>query len=233
MCARGRSRRRWGRGFESTPTPRWRCSRVRRPPHRLSRRRGPSFAEDSRRLASAGLNLLPRWGYCGSETSGVFASIERGKDTLDSKKGGQEEVPVTRERKQELGQAYREWLERSSGVVLTSYSGMSVRALEDLRRKVREAGGEYHVIKNRLMALAMRQAGMDVPAEALEGTTAIGFAGEEGDRLAELPPLPVMRAQLLGLLQTPATRVAGVVAGSVRQIVNVVKAYSETQPAGV
>jgi large subunit ribosomal protein L10 len=175
-------------------------------------------------------------------------------------------VPVTRERKQELVQAYREWLEASSGVVLTSYSGMSVRALEDLRRKVREAGGEYHVIKNRLMALAMRQAGMEVPSQALEGTTAIGFAGEdvtavvkaivetarqaeafkvkaallEGriyeakqvERLAELPPLPVMRAQLLGLLQVPATRVAGVVAGSVRQIVNVVKAYSETQPAG-
>jgi large subunit ribosomal protein L10 len=175
-------------------------------------------------------------------------------------------VPVTRERKQELVQSYREWLEASSGVVLTSYSGMNVRTLEDLRRKVREAGGEYHVIKNRLMALAMRQAGMDVPPQALEGTTAIGFAGEdvaavvkaivetarqadtlkikvallEGriyeakqvERLAELPPLPVMRAQLLGLLQAPATRVAGVVAGSVRQLVNVVKAYSETQPAG-
>jgi large subunit ribosomal protein L10 len=175
-------------------------------------------------------------------------------------------VPVTRQRKQELVQAYREWLEGSSGLILTSYSGMSVRALEDLRRKVREAGGEYHVIKNRLMALAMRQAGMDVPPEALEGTTAIGFAGEdipgvlkaivetarqaealkvkvallEGrvyearqvERLAELPPLPVVRAQLLGLLQAPATRVAGALAGSVRQVVNVVKAYSETQPAG-
>jgi large subunit ribosomal protein L10 len=176
-------------------------------------------------------------------------------------------VPVTRERKQELVQAYREWLEGSSGLVLTSYAGMSVRALDDLRRKVREAGGEYHVIKNRLMALAMRQAGMEVPAEALEGTTAIGFAGEdvpavlkaivetarqaevfkvkaavlEGriyearqvERLAELPPLPVMRAQLLGLLQTPATRVAGALAGSVRQMVNVVTAYSEKEPAGV
>lgn len=175
-------------------------------------------------------------------------------------------MPVTRQRKQELVQAYREWLEGSSGLILTSYSGMSVRALEDLRRKVREAGGEYHVIKNRLMALAMRQAGMDVPPEALEGTTAIGFAGEdipgvlkaivetarqaealkvkvallEGrvyearqvERLAELPPLPVVRAQLLGLLQAPATRVAGALAGSVRQVVNVVKAYSETQPAG-
>jgi len=175
-------------------------------------------------------------------------------------------VPVTRQRKDELVQTYRAWLEASSGLVLTSYSGMSVRALEDLRRKVREAGGEYHVIKNRLMALAMRQAGMEVPAEALEGTTAIGFAGDdvpavlkaivetarqaealkvkaallEGrtyearqvERLAELPPLPVMRAQLLGLLQAPATRVAGALAGSVRQMVNVVKAYSEKQPAG-
>ena len=175
-------------------------------------------------------------------------------------------MPVTRQRKQELVQSYQEWLQGSSGLVLTSYSGMSVRALEDLRRKVREAGGEFHVVKNRLMGLAMRQAGMTVPEEALEGATAIGFAGDdvpavlkavvdtsrmvaalqiklavlEGrvydarqvERLAELPPLPVVRAQLLGLLQTPATRVAAALAGSVRQMVNVVKAYSETQPAG-
>ena len=175
-------------------------------------------------------------------------------------------MPVTRQRKQELVQAYREWLESSSGLVLTSYSGMSVRAMDDLRRKVREAGGEFHVIKNRLMALALREAGMAVPQDALAGTTAIGFAGDdvtavlkaivetarqaealkvkaallEGrvyearqvERLAELPPLPVVRARLLGLLQAPATRVAGALAGSVRQVVNVVKAYSETQPAG-
>ena len=152
-------------------------------------------------------------------------------------------MPVTRQRKEELVQAYRAWLDDSHGLVLTGYSGMSVRALEDLRRKVRETGGEYHVIKNRLMALALRQAGMDVPVQALEGTTAIGFAGEdvsamlkvivetarqaetlkikaallEGrlfeasqvQRLAELPPLPVVRSQLLGLLQAPASRVVG------------------------
>lgn len=175
-------------------------------------------------------------------------------------------MPVTRQRKQEMVDAYRAWLEESSGLVLTSYTGMSVRALEDLRRKVREAGGEFHVVKNRLMTLALRQAGMDVPEAALEGTTAIGFAGDDVqatlkaivetarqaealkvkaalldgrlyeprqvERLAELPPLPVMRAQLLGLIQAPATRVAGALAGSVRQVVNVVKAYSETQPAG-
>jgi large subunit ribosomal protein L10 len=45
--------------------------------------------------------------------------------------------------------------------------------------------------------------------------------------LASLPPLPVVRAQLLGLINTPATRLAGTLAGGVRQVVNVIKAYSE------
>lgn len=49
------------------------------------------------------------------------------------------------------------------------------------------------------------------------------------EALADLPPLPVVRAQLLGLLSAPASRLTGVVAGSVRQVVNVVKAYSEKE----
>ena len=51
------------------------------------------------------------------------------------------------------------------------------------------------------------------------------------EALAELPPLPIVRARLLGLLTTPASRLVGVVAGGVRQIVNVVKAYSEKEGA--
>ena len=49
------------------------------------------------------------------------------------------------------------------------------------------------------------------------------------EALAELPPLPIVRAQLLGLLSAPASRLTGVVAGSVRQVINVVKAYSEKE----
>jgi large subunit ribosomal protein L10 len=50
---------------------------------------------------------------------------------------------------------------------------------------------------------------------------------KEVEALAELPPLPVVRAQLLGLLQAPASRLSGVIAGGVRQVVNVVKAYAD------
>jgi len=52
---------------------------------------------------------------------------------------------------------------------------------------------------------------------------------KEVEALAELPPLPVVRAQLLGLLKTPASRLTGVVASGVRQVVNVVKAFSEKE----
>jgi large subunit ribosomal protein L10 len=52
---------------------------------------------------------------------------------------------------------------------------------------------------------------------------------KEVEALAELPPLPVVRAQLLGLLRTPASRLTGVVASGVRQVVNVIKAFSEKE----
>jgi large subunit ribosomal protein L10 len=45
--------------------------------------------------------------------------------------------------------------------------------------------------------------------------------------LASLPSLDVLRAQILGLISTPASQLVGVVAGSVRQLVNVVNAYAE------
>jgi large subunit ribosomal protein L10 len=45
--------------------------------------------------------------------------------------------------------------------------------------------------------------------------------------LADLPPLEVVRAQLLGLISAPSSRLAGVVAGGLRQMVNVINAYAE------
>lgn len=48
-------------------------------------------------------------------------------------------------------------------------------------------------------------------------------------QLAELPPIPVVRAQLLSLIQTPAGSVARALASSVRQVVNVLNAYSESE----
>ncbi|MFP3854494.1 MAG: 50S ribosomal protein L10 [Anaerolineales bacterium] len=174
-------------------------------------------------------------------------------------------MAISREKKEELVEEYREIIERSRGLIMTGYSGLTVRDTEELRSKMREVGGEFHIVKNSLIELAMEQAGLPVPEGSLEGTTAIGFADQdiptvakaivelakdrkvleikagviEGsiyqpsrvEKLADLPPLPIVQGQLLGLLQTPAGRMVNTLAGSVRQIVNVVKAYSEQESA--
>ncbi len=174
-------------------------------------------------------------------------------------------MAISKARKQALTAQYTEMLKGSQGIVLAAFSGSRVNELEALRRKVRENGGEFHVVKNRLMLLALKEAGIPVPSGGLQGTTAVGFAGDDVpgvakaivdaarasealkvkggmvsgvaygaadiERLADLPPMPVLRAQLLGVITAPASRVAGVLAGSVRQLATVVKAYSEKASA--
>jgi len=49
--------------------------------------------------------------------------------------------------------------------------------------------------------------------------------------LAALPSLDMLRAQLVGLIQTPATRIAGVVAAPAAQLARVLKAYAEKDAA--
>lgn len=51
--------------------------------------------------------------------------------------------------------------------------------------------------------------------------------------LAALPPMPVIQAQLLSMLQAPASQITRLLSGSVRQVVTVVKAYSEKEAAAV
>ncbi len=63
-----------------------------------------------------------------------------------------------------------------------------------------------------------------------------GFLGKEVitavqvKALADLPPLPVMRATLLGVISAPATRLVRTLAEPARSMAAVVKAYSEKAP---
>ena len=49
--------------------------------------------------------------------------------------------------------------------------------------------------------------------------------------LADLPPLPVVRAQLLGVLQAPAGKLVRTIAEPARSLASVFRAYSEKAQA--
>ena len=79
----------------------------------------------------------------------------------------------------------KERLEASPSVVVTEYRGLSVKALAELRRNLRPAGGKYKVYKNTLVRRAADEAGLDL-SEQLLGPTALTFTeqtpeGDDGD----------------------------------------------------
>jgi large subunit ribosomal protein L10 len=89
------------------------------------------------------------------------------------------DLAISKEKKQELVKSYVEEFSRSQAAILTDYRGLSVAELNRLRNKMREAGSGYHVVKNRLVKLALREAGLPVPEELLQGPTAIGYCYED------------------------------------------------------
>jgi large subunit ribosomal protein L10 len=53
------------------------------------------------------------------------------------------------------------------------------------------------------------------------------LSAEQVDALAKLPSLDQLRSQIIGLIGTPAQNIAQVIAGGVRQVVNVIDAYAK------
>jgi large subunit ribosomal protein L10 len=63
----------------------------------------------------------------------------------------------------------------SVAVILTDYQGLDLKGLSELRKKLRESGGGYRVVKNTLFTLAAADTPAAPLAEGLVGPTAIAF----------------------------------------------------------
>jgi large subunit ribosomal protein L10 len=170
-------------------------------------------------------------------------------------------LAITKERKNELVTQYVDWANRSKALILTEYIGLTMKQLDDLRSKTRDAGGEFHIVKNTLGKVAFQEAGLPLPESFFEGSTAIAFAfqdapamaktlsefartsefvkikggylekraisSEEVKSLADLPPLPVMRAQVLGTILAPASQLVRTLAEPARSLATVLKAFAD------
>ena len=176
-------------------------------------------------------------------------------------KGGEVPLAITKERKEEVLSQYADWMKRSQAVILVEYTGVKMKDLDNIRAKIRETGGEFHVVKNTLVRRAFTDMGVQFPSDYLVKSTAVCFAftdpastakaltdatkGNEFVKpkgglmagqtlnpaqvraLADMPPLPVVRAQLLGMLQAPAGKLVRTIAEPARGLAAVLKAFSE------
>lgn len=152
----------------------------------------------------------------------------------------------------------------TSFVLVGRNAGLTVAAVDDLRRKMKAAGATYKVAKNRLAMRALDGTRFQGISPLLKGPTALAWSADpvavaktavefakgndkfvilggalgsqmlsaDGVKaLAELPSLDALRAQFLGLLQTPASRIASILQAPGGQVARVLKAYAEKDAA--
>lgn len=174
-------------------------------------------------------------------------------------------MAFTKDQKAEIMAAYKRWIGQSQATFMLEYNKMNMKAIDGARAKIRDSGGEFHVVKNTLFKLVLTEAGMKPVKGSLERSTIVifafndapamakmvgeitnkteifkvksGFLGKQAiapaqiKALADLPPLPVMRAMLLGVLQAPASRLVRILAEPARSLAAVVKAHVEQNTA--
>ena len=64
---------------------------------------------------------------------------------------------------------------KAKSMVITDYLGLNVEEMTELRRKLREAGVEYKVVKNTLAKIAAEKAEVEDVDQFIVGPTAIAF----------------------------------------------------------
>lgn len=84
-----------------------------------------------------------------------------------------------RPEKQAVVTELKEKLSNTKGAVLANYRGLTVAQDTKLRRKLREAGVEYRVVKNTLTRIAANEVGIEGLDKYLEGPTVIALSAND------------------------------------------------------
>jgi large subunit ribosomal protein L10 len=125
----------------------------------------------------------------------------------------------------------RERLDSTSAALLTEYRGLDVTAISDLRRALRQVGGEYKIYKNTLVRFAARDLGLELE-ELLTGPTAIAFITERPDGTPG-DAVDVAKALRDFARTNPSLIVKGGVLGTKPLTADEAKALAEVEPREV
>ena len=93
---------------------------------------------------------------------------------------------MPREKKEKAVKRIEELLSGCTIAIVIDYRGMPVAEMDQLRRRFKEAGIEYHVVKNRLAGFAAENVGRARLKGLLQGPSAIAFGYGEAPEPAKI-----------------------------------------------
>src|ERR1035438_9061224 len=94
-------------------------------------------------------------------------------------------MPLTRAKKTEKVNALAAELEHSTSAIIGTFSALTASKDFDLRKTVREAGGSYHVVKNKLAAKASKGTKIEAALQGLKGVSSVAYTSGDPVALAK------------------------------------------------
>src|SRR6476620_4189627 len=140
-------------------------------------------------------------------------------------------MPLNLEDKKVLVAEVAEVAKTALSVVAAENRGLTVSQMTDLRAKARASGVYMRVVKNTLARkafvgtpFAKDNEKLVAPLVSLGGEV---LSAKDLEKVATLPTKDQARAQLLGLLMSPAQQLAAVIAAPATDLARVIAAYAD------
>jgi large subunit ribosomal protein L10 len=94
-------------------------------------------------------------------------------------------MALTRAKKTEKVNALAHELEHSSSAIIGTFKALTASKDYDLRKTVREAGGSYHVVKNKLAARSSKGTKIEAALQGLKGVSSVAYTSGDPVALAK------------------------------------------------
>ncbi len=94
-------------------------------------------------------------------------------------------MPLSRTQKEDLVSSYQQGLALAPHAFLVGFKGVSVPQVTDLRHRVRESGGQFVVVKNRMLLRAIEGSALEELKEHFQGPVAIAYSDKDPVALAK------------------------------------------------
>jgi large subunit ribosomal protein L10 len=94
-------------------------------------------------------------------------------------------MPLSRAKKTEKVTALASELAHSTSAIIGTFSALTASKDMDLRKTVREAGGSYHVVKNKLAARAAKGSKIEAALQGLKGVSSVAYTSGDPVALAK------------------------------------------------
>jgi large subunit ribosomal protein L10 len=100
------------------------------------------------------------------------------------------------ERKQKIITSLEQNFAQCDSGIMTDYRGLKTQDLVALRRKLRESGVEFHIVKNTLARIAAKNKGKDQIGNIFEGPLAVVFVKDDISKAAKILSTHIITSKL-------------------------------------